>query len=47
MRIRMIENMRLVGLADRTPEVYVQAVADWALLEKDSAEPESTSRDSV
>jgi site-specific recombinase XerD len=30
MRIRMIEDMRLAGLADRTQEAYVQAVAGLA-----------------
>ena len=30
MRVRMIEDMRLAGLADRTQEVYVQAVAGLA-----------------
>ncbi|HEX8799331.1 MAG TPA: site-specific integrase [Candidatus Acidoferrum sp.] len=30
MRIRMIEDMELAGLADRTQEVYVQAVAGLA-----------------
>ena len=30
MRIRMIEDMRLAGLADATQQVYVQAVANLA-----------------
>lgn len=30
MRIRMIEDMRIAGLADRTQEAYVQAVAGLA-----------------
>ena len=30
MRVRMIEDMRLAGLADRTQEVYVQAVVGLA-----------------
>jgi site-specific recombinase XerD len=30
MRIRMIEDMKLAGLADRTQQVYVQAVANLA-----------------
>jgi Phage integrase, N-terminal SAM-like domain len=39
MRIRMIEDMKLAGLADRTQEAYVHAVAGLAKHYRRSPEP--------